>query len=466
MIGRRRSTMLVEVTFLGLVVVFTFILSYIIQNNLRRVSDTKAVVPISFEGGFENYTYQYENTANNWHDAQPGISYPSNVDRLTRVTSPVRNGNYSLRAMVKPGDNYGSSGERAEVYWMYDKEGKHIVENESSGTQFYAISVYLPLDFVSPSNSLHPKEDSAWGAFQQLHGNDIYHAPPIFSIGATDSYYVQLWSGDIGEENYNKPNIFHRTKYPLGSLQRGKWVDFVWKIKFAKTFTGELEVWKRIEGETDFTQVLSKTNIPTLQFKSSINGGAVLDAYWKTGYYTSEETFTRVIYIDSNTRGTNFNDVVAKAFPGNSVGTPTRMPSVIPTRTLTPTPITTGAFHGEYFNNKSLSGTPTVVRSDNKIDFYWGGNSSPNRSIVNNGFSVKWTKKEYFADGKYRFTLRHDDGMRVYLDGKMIYDKWKNQSAKTHTFDQNISSGNHTLKVTYYDNYGVAEARVSYQKLP
>ena len=202
-----------------------------------------------------------------------------------------------------PGDNYGSSGERAEVYGMYGPDGKQIFENETSGTQFYAISVYLPLDFVSPTG---------WGEFQQLHTNDIYHSYPTFAIGATDTYYVQMISGDL--DALNDPTKSHTVKYPIGALQRGKWVDFVWEIKFAKIFTGTVDVWRRIEGETSFTKVLSVANIPTLSFKSSVSGGAVLDAYWKTGYYTSPETFTRVIYIDSNTRGDNFDAVVADAF--------------------------------------------------------------------------------------------------------------------------------------------------------
>jgi hypothetical protein len=259
----------------------------------------------TFDGGFETVVYQYPNAVNNWLAPQP--SPPG--DRLVRVTSPVRKGNYSLKVTVKPGDNYGSSGERAEVYGMYGPDGKQIFENEASGTQFYAISVYLPLDFKSPT--------STWASFQQLHTNDIYRSYPSFAIGALDTYYVQMISGDL--DALNDPKKSHTVKYPIGTLQRGKWVDFVWEIKFAKTFTGTVDVWRRIEGETGFTKVLSVANIPTLSFKSSVSGGAVLDSYWKTGYYTSVENFTRVIYIDSNTRGANFNDVVAAAFPTSSV---------------------------------------------------------------------------------------------------------------------------------------------------
>ncbi len=305
----------------------------------------------TFNGGFESVVYQYPNAVNNWLAPQP--SPPG--DRLVRVSSPVRKGSYSLKVTVKSGDNYGSSGERAEVFGMYGPDGKQIFENEASGTQFYTISVYLPLDFKSPSSS--------WGSFQQLHSNDIYNSYPSFAIGALDTYYVQMISGDLNA--LNDPKKSHTVKYPIGALQRGKWVDFVWKIKFAKTFTGTVDVWRRIEGETSFTQVLSIANIPTLSFNSTVSGGAVLDAYWKTGYYTSAETFTRVIYIDSNTRGASFNDVVAAAFPTSSAET-----------AVTDIDVTiAGTSQGSYPMNPgtsqvvkyALDGGPVVISSNNGV---------------------------------------------------------------------------------------------------
>ena len=208
---------------------------------------------------------------------------------------------------------------------MYGSAGTHLVENEASGTQFYTVSVYLPSDFTSPTCSNLTACNNPWGTFQQLHGANVYSAPPVYSLGAADTYYIHLTSGDL--DIYDKYGA-HRIRYPLGSLQRGKWVDFVWKIKYAKTATGTVDVWRRIEGETNFTQVLTLANLPTLQYKTSVNGGAILDSYWRTGHYTSPETFTRVLYLDSQTRGNNFDDVVSAAFPEETISpTPACIPS-------------------------------------------------------------------------------------------------------------------------------------------
>jgi hypothetical protein len=255
---------------------------------------------ITFRVGFDKlgiYPYQYPNTVSNFRDPQPYEKIPT---RLTLVDNPI-GGSKVFRAEIRPGDNLGSSGERAEIYSMFGADGIHIVENEASGIQFHALRVYLPLDFTSPKE---------WGIFTQLHGSDTYSAPPVFALGAMSDFYVQMWSGELGDANYMKPDKLHRTRYTLAPVIRGKWVDFVWKIKYAKTYTGTLDVWMRTDGT--FKNVLSIANIPTLQFAP---GGPILDAYWKTGYYSSVENFTRIVYLDSHTRGDNYNEVIAAAFP-------------------------------------------------------------------------------------------------------------------------------------------------------
>ena len=387
----------------------------------NSATPTAFIMSTTFKGGFETAVYQLENTVNNWHDAQPGALYPLLVDRLTRVNSPVRTGNYSLKATVKPGDNYGSSGERAEVYGMYGSSGTEIFENEASGTQFYAISVYLPLDFVSPSE---------WGIFQQLHGSDVYRAPPPFAIGVTNDYYVQMYSGDL--DALSDPEKSHTVRYPLGALQRGKWVDFVWKIKFTKTYTGTVDIWQRVEGETIFTKVLSVANIPTLQFKSSVSGGAVLDAYWKTGYYTSVENFTRVIYVDCNTRGDNFNDVVAAAFPTSSeIPTATTAFESIPTSTVAANLIAPAVLSAGTYDDNNLgfaySGswlTDSVVGPYNNT-LHYAQTIGDTASFSFRGTSFKIFYTEATDRGKIEVWV--DDALVTTINANTRYVAWQHK---------------------------------------
>jgi hypothetical protein len=127
-----------------------------------------------------------------------------------------------------------------------------------------------------------------------------------------DQFYIMLHSGDLD----SPANSLQWEFYPFsnGNLSPGHWIDFVVRIKFASDFTGSVHVWRRDEGQADFTLVLSVDNVPTLQYRSS--HGGVGDHYWKHGFYRSEQdTITHVLWLDGLTRGNTFDGVVQAAFP-------------------------------------------------------------------------------------------------------------------------------------------------------
>lgn len=235
-------------------------------------------------------------------------------DRFQLDTSRVRKGQYAVRVEVRPGDDpIQSGGERAEVSVMRDPANNLMWENENSGTQYYAISVYLPTDWRPPSGSV---DGNIFGTFFQLHGPDANHTSPVFELGALDHFYLFTLVGDLDYRNVDESKCISK-RYTLSdsSLNLGQWTDFVIRIQFAKTFTGSVDIWRRNEGQTNFYNVLSLSKVPTLQFKSSLNNGAVGNHYWKTGYYRSPETYTNVLWIDGPVRGDTFDAVVAAAFP-------------------------------------------------------------------------------------------------------------------------------------------------------
>src|SRR5690606_2207379 len=49
-------------------------------------------------------------------------------------------------------------------------------------------------------------------------------------------------------------------------------------------------------------------------------------------------------------------------------------------------------WRGEYYNNNSLSGSPTLVRDDASVNFNWGAGSPAAGTIVADNFSVRWTR--------------------------------------------------------------------------
>jgi hypothetical protein len=71
-------------------------------------------------------------------------------------------------------------------------------------------------------------------------------------------------------------------------------------------------------------------------------------------------------------------------------------------------------------------------------------------------FSVRWSRWLYLAGGPYRFNVRCDDGIRVWLDGELIIDRWQAASSVTHSAERTLASGNHALRVEYYEARGAA----------
>ncbi len=120
-------------------------------------------------------------------------------------------------------------------------------------------------------------------------------------------------------------------------------------------------------------------------------------------------------------------------------------------------------YKAEYFNNKTLSGSPTYVRCENwPINWDWGS-GGPGNGIGNDNFSARWTGQAYINSGNYTFIARTDDGMRVWLDGGLIIDKWYDQAPTEHRVTRSVSAGNHSIKVEYYENGGGAVAQFRWE---
>jgi PA14 domain len=51
--------------------------------------------------------------------------------------------------------------------------------------------------------------------------------------------------------------------------------------------------------------------------------------------------------------------------------------------------------------------------------------------------------------------------VRVYLDGTLIIDQWRDQSSTTYTVTRQVTAGNHQVRVEYYENAGGAVARLA-----
>jgi hypothetical protein len=113
---------------------------------------------------------------------------------------------------------------------------------------------------------------------------------------------------------------------------------------------------------------------------------------------------------------------------------------------------------GEYYNNTNLTGNPMMVRDDTgslNLNF---GNASPNAGcgLGADNFSARWTRTINFTPGNYRFFVTVDDGVRLYVGGQLLIDKWFIQAPTTYTADVSLTEGNHEVKLEFVEYTGGA----------
>ncbi len=103
----------------------------------------------------------------------------------------------------------------------------------------------------------------------------------------------------------------------------------------------------------------------------------------------------------------------------------------------------------EYFSDFRLQRSIMTVKEPT-IDFYLV-NEKPYRQVPADKFTARWQGGLYSPySGYYKFTVQADDGIRVWIDGKIMLDEWHAQMVESYNFSVQMTEGEmHTLKVEY-----------------
>lgn len=147
----------------------------------------------------------------------------------------------------------------------------------------------------------------------------------------------------------------------------------------------------------------------------------------------------------------------------------------------------------EYFANEILQGAPIekaeiaisvlgvtfktsveVPETVNEVDFDWGSGSALRFPLFPLGtfdalprdhFSARFTKVKRFRNGWYRFRLRGDDGIRLWVDDALVINAWKPQDATEYVAEHHLTGGDHVLRVEYYERAGDAEVTLDIEAI-
>ena len=242
--------------------------------------------------------------------------------RGTRSQIPVREGNYAVRVVVRPGDRaIGTSGERCEIGHYNDLN--HGYTQEKPGDDFHdGFSMYIPTNWVTPAG---------WAIVAQWKHRSFSLPPIAINIG-TNNMGIQFYTGLLKQmpstwySNYTN----HSGYTFLNNPAKGVCTIFMVRIKFSPNNNGVVQIWHKLQWQTNFTSVFSKTNFPTMQLYTQ-SQWASLDTdnattapnnripwgnyvttqqFCSIGLYRQNASFTNTLYFDNWARARWFSQIL------------------------------------------------------------------------------------------------------------------------------------------------------------
>ena len=120
------------------------------------------------------------------------------------------------------------------------------------------------------------------------------------------------------------------------------------------------------------------------------------------------------------------------------------------------------SWQATYWNNKTLTGSHVLQRTETAVDYDWG-DGSPDTAVNHDNFSARWTRTINIpSSSSYRFTATMDDGLRVWVDNALIIDSWWDSQVHSLSKDIYLNAGDHSVKIEYYEAGGKAVAKLSW----
>jgi len=104
------------------------------------------------------------------------------------------------------------------------------------------------------------------------------------------------------------------------------------------------------------------------------------------------------------------------------------------------------------------------------VDQEWG-NGSPLAGVTPDQFSVDWTGDvQVNSSGEHEFCVEADDGIRLWIDNRLIIDRWINQaltrSCGVIYLDSLVGGNFKPLQLHYFEASGDATVRLFFRSLP
>lgn len=124
----------------------------------------------------------------------------------------------------------------------------------------------------------------------------------------------------------------------------------------------------------------------------------------------------------------------------------------------------TGAYYKDCNGSTGFPDNPTAVRTDPAVDFLWPGSPVPGM-IGSENYCVRWTGLlSVPSSNGWCFDASHDDGIRVWVNGTQVINRWSDQSTDVGVVPANclpvLSDATVPITIEYYNHFGPGRARL------
>ncbi len=109
-----------------------------------------------------------------------------------------------------------------------------------------------------------------------------------------------------------------------------------------------------------------------------------------------------------------------------------------------------------------LAGDPVETRRADGLDYAWNA-GAVSEKVGRDRFGTLATCEFVTKAGPWRLATVSDDGIRVWVDGKLVIDDWTHHGPTPHDVDLDLTEGRHQLRVEHFeiDGWGVLRVQLA-----
>ncbi len=124
-------------------------------------------------------------------------------------------------------------------------------------------------------------------------------------------------------------------------------------------------------------------------------------------------------------------------------------------------PVPTHGLLAAYFRRTELDSSSAFTRVDPQLDFNWGGNA-PVPDVPAQSFSIRWSGQvaAQFTES-YTFHVEAGGGVRLWLDGQLILDQWRDRPGEFYSTVVPLTAGQkYDLRIEHFSTGNEAKMRL------